>query len=150
MKSISILFSLLFFTLACSNSTKNEVNTENNLDSNPIVRKWKLQKLQKISKKNEVNLQSQPTEVILSIMDGGYFVIYDTFVDPKFNFKGFNRIEERSKGQWVFDNKNLTLHHHSNDTSYTEELEVTLLNKNTLSTKSIGKKNKIFKTYKSY
>lgn len=147
-----VLFILIcLFSIASCDNANNKLEVENELDSNPIIKKWKLHIHQRKDEKNqEINLKEQPTEVILSIMDGGYFVLYDTFVNPKFNFKGFNRIQERSKGQWEFENKILTLHHHSDDTTYTEKLHVTVLNKNTLATKSKNKKVVIFKTYESY
>lgn len=151
MKFFLLLLILSTLAFACNNTVDDKQNTENELDENPLVKKWKLQVHQKQAQTNkEMNLKAQPTEVILSIMDGGYFMIYDTFVDPKFNFKGFNRIQERSKGQWELDGKKLTLHHQDEDTSYIEELEITTLNLNTLATKSKNKKSVIFKTYKSY
>lgn len=119
---------------------------------NPIVGKWKLQSMQnKQAESDKINLSEQPTQVILSILDGGYFVLYDTFTDPRFNQKGFSRISEISKGQWEFiDNKKLVLHHNNEDTTLIEELEITLLNKNTLVTKGKNKKSSIYKTYQGY
>lgn len=147
---LSIL--LLFISMSCSEVSETENSSEVGYDENPILGKWKLQVHQKNEKSNsKMNLKQQPTEVILSIMDGGYFVMYDTFVDPRFRQKGFNRISERSKGQWeLIDNKMLILHHNYEDTSYNEELIITTLNKNTLATKSKDKKAIIFKTYQGY
>jgi len=151
MKFFLILFTLSLVFTACNTSSDNNQNVEDEINDNPILNKWKLQSHQKeeqISKK--MDLKAQPTEVILSIMDGGYFIIYDTFIDPKFNFKGFNRIQERSKGQWELIDNKLTLHHQHDDTSYLEVLEITTLNLNTLATKSKDKKIVIRKVYKSY
>ena len=155
------IFILLIFASAiimsslnsCSGNKKElEIVDEEEENDNPIVGKWKLHGLQnKELKDPEVNLKNQPTEVILSLMEGGYFVIYDTFIDPRFSQKGFNRISETSKGQWEFiDNKKLILHHNSDDSTRIEEMDVTMLNKNTLVTKGKNKKSNIYKTYEGY
>jgi hypothetical protein len=149
----SIPFILILFILfSCSNNEQNKEQIIEETNENPIVGKWKLNTHKNKSSDNkEIDLKSQPTEVILSLMDGGYFVVYDTFIDPRFNQKGFNRISERSKGQWEFiDNKKLILHHNFDDTTRVEEMEVTLLNKNTLVTKGKDKKSNIYKTYEGY
>ncbi len=149
----SIPFILIFFILfSCSNNEQKNKQIAEEINDNPIVGKWKLNTHKNKSTENkEIDLKTQPTEVILSLMDGGYFVVYDTFIDPRFNQKGFNRISERSKGQWEFiDNKKLILHHNFDDTTRVEEMEVTLLNKNTLVTKGKDKKSNIYKTYEGY
>lgn len=153
MKYFFLLLSLNLLLFSCSETTKPTENVEiEEENENPIVGKWKLNIHQKKeNQNNEIDLKHQPTEVILSIMDGGYFVIYDTFVDPKFNQKGFNRISERSKGQWeLIDDKKLILHHNSDDTTRIEELLVTKLTKHTLVTQGKDKKANIYKTYEGY
>lgn len=153
MKYLILLIIFGVIVSSCSeNKPKTETNETEELNDNPIVGKWKLQISQKKeSSDNEIDLKNQPTDVILSLMEGGYFVIYDTFVDPRFNQKGFNRISERSKGQWEFiDDKKLILHHNFDDSTKVEELIVTMLNKNTLVTKSENKKANIYKTYEGY
>jgi hypothetical protein len=151
MKNSFFYMLMLLFFVSCADPAINNKEQED-ISENPIVGKWKLNTHKKAeSDKKEVDLKSQPTEVILSIMDGGYFVIYDTFVDPRFSQKGFNRISERSKGQWEFiDEKKLILHHNFEDSTRTEEMDVTLLNKNTLVTKGKDKKSNIYKTYQGY
>ncbi|MES2589256.1 MAG: hypothetical protein V4622_09755 [Bacteroidota bacterium] len=158
MKNIFLFLFLtttLFSSVLISCSSNEKENDESKVEEendNPIVGKWKLHNLQKKEGTNsEMDLKNQPTEVILSLMDGGYFLIYDTFVDPRFDQKGFNRISETSKGQWEFiDNKKLILHHNSDDSTVIEELDVTMLNKNTLVTKGKDKKSSIYKTYEGY
>ena len=157
MKNIFLLLILTTLVISsslisCSASKSDEDVTQEDENENPIVGKWKLNGLKnKDLKDQDVNLKNQPTEVILSLMEGGYFVIYDTFIDPRFSQKGFNRISETSKGQWEFiDNKKLILHHNSDDTTRIEEMDVTLLNKNTLVTKGKNKKSNIYKTYEGY
>lgn len=146
------------FLYSCNSNQEQNRNDEKNqeiedsYDENPIIGKWKLQIHQKSdSSKTEINLKEQPTELVLSIMEGGYFVVYDTFIDPKFSQKGFNRIYERSKGQWELIDKNqLVLHHIVEDSNYIENLQITKLNKNTLVTKGKDKKSNIYKTYSGY
>lgn len=153
MKYLILLTLTAVVLFSCTEQNKPEAETENEeLNENPIVGRWKLQMHQKKESVNsEIDVKHQPTEVILSIMEGGYFVIYDTFTDPRFNQKGFNRISERSKGQWEFlDNKRLILHHNYDDSTRTEEMSVTMLNKNTLVTKGENKKSSIYKTYEGY
>lgn len=146
---ILITFGLLIYS--CKESIPSSSNENEEFNDNPIVGKWKLHSKESSNPSNKMDLKAQPTEIILSLMDGGYFVIYDTFVDPRFNQKGFNRISERSKGQWEFiDNKRLILHHNFDDSTRIEELFVTLLNKNTLVTRGENKKSTIYKTYEGY
>lgn len=150
MKYGILVLLLSIFLFSCNQNTqpkKIEEDTET-----PLIGKWKLQMHQKKESGNtEIDLKSQPTQVILSILDGGYFVLYDTFVDPRFNQKGFSRISERSKGQWEFtDGKKLVLRHNSSDSTIVEELIITVLNKNTLVTKGQDKKSTIYKTYQGY
>lgn len=144
-----LLITSSIFLFSCNQGAKKDVDDGK---ENSIIGKWKLQSLQnKQSNDSQINLNEQPTQVILSILDGGYFVLYDTFTDPRFNQKGFSRISEISKGQWEFiDNKKLILHHNSQDTTVVEELFVTMLNRNTLVTKGKDKKSSIYKTYQGY
>lgn len=149
MKSYLPLCILMLVTFSCANNEGKKVGYDDAKETS-IIGKWKLQKLQKKSGASK-RIKEQPTEVVLSIMDGGYFVIYDTFIDPKFSQKGFNRISEISKGQWEFiDNSKLVLHHNYEDSSRLETLIVTLLNNNTLITKGENKKANIYKTYEGY
>ena len=153
MKYLILLTLTTCILFSCAETPKPSADDESEeLSENPIVGKWKLQSHQKKEGNgSEIDVKNQPTVVILSIMEGGYFVIYDTFTDPRFNQKGFNRISERSKGQWEFvDNKRLILHHNYDDSTRTEEMSVTTLNKNTLVTKGGDKKSNIYKTYEGY
>ncbi|TNE53253.1 MAG: hypothetical protein EP338_12005 [Bacteroidetes bacterium] len=147
-----IILSLFVFVLGACGEEPNKKEPVDEQEETPIVGKWKLQThKKKDDKETEIDLKSQPTQVILSILDGGYFVLYDTFVDPKFNQKGFSRISERSKGQWEFrDGKKLVLRHNREDTTIVEELIITLLNKNTLVTQGKDNKATIYKTYQGY
>ncbi len=153
MKYLILLTLTTVILFSCAEAPKPPADTEDEeLNENPIVGRWKLQSHRKKEGGNsEIDIKNQPTEVILSIMEGGYFVIYDTFTDPRFDQKGFNRISERSKGQWEFlDNQRLILHHNFDDSTRIEEMNVTTLNKNTLVTKGKDKKSNIYKTYEGY
>jgi uncharacterized protein (TIGR03066 family) len=151
MKQAILMILVILTFIACSgkkDANEYDMQEEN---SNPIVGKWKLHLHQKRENNTKVDLKAQPTEVILNIMDGGYFIIYDTFIDPRFNQKGFNRISERSKGQWeLLDDKRLILHHNVDDSTRLEELTITKLNNRTLVTKGKDKKSSIYKTYEGY
>lgn len=146
------LLACIFMSCSQNNTAKQNGGNEDEFKENSIVGRWKLQAHQKREgAESQIDIKNQPTEVILSIMEGGYFVIYDTFTDPRFNQKGFNRISERTKGQWEFlDNKKLILHHNYDDSTRMEEMSVTMLNKNTLVTKGKDKKSNIYKTYEGY
>lgn len=151
MKQALFLILVGLSIVACSSKEELETTDSQEVNLNPIVGKWKLHLHQKRENNTKIDLKSQPTEVILNIMDGGYFIIYDTFIDPKFNQKGFNRISERSKGQWEYlDDKRLILHHNIDDSTRIEELTITKLNNQTLVTKGKDKKSSIYKTYEGY
>jgi hypothetical protein len=147
--STLILFGLFAHFSSCSSPAGTEKPEKQEAPS--IVRKWKLQSHENKSfAGDKLDLSSQPTDIILSLRQEGYFVIYDTFTDPRFKTPGLNRIQQRSKGQWKQEGDKLILHHTNGDSSYTEELYVTELNKNTLVTKGKDKKSLIYKTYGGY
>jgi len=150
MKIFSILVLCGFFMqLAGCGSAEPEKEVSEEIPS--IVRKWKLQTHEnKSAGGDKLDLASQPTNIILSVRPEGYFVIYDTFTDPRFKTAGLNRIQQRSKGQWKQEGDKLTLHHTLGDSSYSEELYITRLNKNTLVTKGKDEKSLIYKTYGGY
>jgi hypothetical protein len=151
MKAIytTLLFSALLLTTSCTENTP-EKATNGVLSEDPkvIVGRWKLTK-QERSKSAEkgVPYADQPTSIILHIQDNGYFTIYDTFIDPKWKSKGLPLIQRRSKGQWKLDGKQLVLMHLSDDTSYTEQVEITTINSDELITRGQNQKSNVYKTY---
>jgi len=115
---------------------------------NPIVGRWKLEKEeQKATREKGVEYADQPTFVILNVQKNGYFILYDTFIDPAWKKKGLPLISERSKGQWEMKGKELSLHHNSDDTSFTEIVQVTEIGNKTLVTKGRDAKSNVYKTY---
>lgn len=149
---------LLFFILLCCIVSCSDIqqgledtNIEEKEESQ-ILGKWKLVSLEKRAfEKEEISLNNESVDQILEIKSGGYFIIYDTFVDPNVNLKGLDRKSERNSGQWEFlSKKKLILHYNIGDEQKSEEFDVTLLNKNTLVTKSKNKEPHIYKTYEGY
>lgn len=151
MKTIhtALLIGVLAFTTACSETTTETKAGETPAElSETIIGRWKLTKEERMKTREKgVEYSNQPTNVVLHIQKNGYFIIYDTFIDPKWKLKGLPLIQQRSKGQWQVDEKQLVLTHLSDDTTYTEELEVTSLDDNQLVTKGKDKKSNVYKTY---
>lgn len=116
------------------NETNVEEGTDSSEDEHLIARKWILSD----------NLTSDsPTMVIMSLEKNGYFIIYDTIIDPKFTAAGINKIQPISKGQWKFENNKLNLNHLLPESSKPEIFEVTTLSPTKLITK--GSNNKTHK-----
>lgn len=129
---------------ACSESTEKTTKET----AQPLEGKWKLQKEERTSTREKgVPYADQPTYVILHIQKGGYFLIYDTFIDPSWKNKGLPMINERSHGQWKIEGKTLTLNHLKNDTSYMEKLQISQLDDQTLITQGSDRKSNVYKTY---
>ena len=151
MKTIhtALLIGVLAFTAACSGSaTENKAGGTPAELSESIVGRWKLTKEERMKTREKgVEYANQPTNVVLHIQKNGYFIIYDTFIDPKWKHKGLPLIQQRSKGQWQVKDKQLMLTHLSDDTTYTEELEVTTLDNTQLITKGKDRKSNVYKTY---
>ncbi len=132
----------------CSESTGTTEKTTTESNSTSLVGRWKLQKEERNSTREKgVAYSDQPTYVILHIQKGGYFLIYDTFIDPSWKKKGLPMINERSHGQWELDGKTLTLNHLKNDTSYVEKLQISQLDEQTLITEGSDRKSNVYKTY---
>lgn len=138
---IAPLFSALTLSIvlfSCSQSGK----------ENSIAGRWRLEKEEKRpSDDKAVEYANQPTYVILKLDSNGYFLLYDTFIDPSWKSKGLPLIAERSQGQWKLEGKTLKLNHETDDTTYTEMLTVSEVNETTLVTKGQDHKSNVFKTY---
>lgn len=135
---------------SCGSGTQpeNEPVKEGNSMEETLQGRWKLTKEEhKMTREKGVQYSKQPTNVILHIQKNGYFIIYDTFIDPKWKEKGLPLIERRSKGQWQLTDKTLTLNYIEDDTSYAEKLEITKLSDTELVTHGSDKKANIYKTY---
>lgn len=140
---------LISFGIALLLSACNETSSKTATDkTTEISGRWKLAKAEQTSKSEKgVEYNNQPTNVVLHLQQNGYFIIYDTFVDPSWKEKGLPLIEQRSKGQWKYDGKTLTLMHTSGDTSYTETLKIKELSASSLITQGSDNKSAIYKTY---
>jgi hypothetical protein len=113
-----------------------------------IVGRWKLTKEERFkSDEKGVEYANQPTNVILHLQNSGYFIIYDTFIDPEWKSKGLPLIQRRSKGQWKLAGKELRLTHLSDDSSYVERVEITSLDDDQLVTLGQDRKSNVYKTY---
>lgn len=151
MKSIYtlILLSGILLATSCTQS-KPDAPAADTLTQNPqaILGRWKLTKEEHIKTREKgVEYANQPTNIILHIQKNGYFIIYDTFIDPKWKLKGLPLIERRSKGQWELKGKQLTMTYLDDDTSYTETVEITSVNNVELITRGKDKKSNVYRTY---
>ncbi len=134
------IFSLLVASCGDNSTPKN--------DESSIQRKWTLQKTEDRSEKYQSEeFKNQPIEIILSLEENGYFVIYDTFLDPKFDGAGINKIQERSKGQWDYKDDVLTLNHMNVDNPRKEVLKVKTPSKDELVLQGADSKANIYTTY---
>jgi len=144
-----LMLSALLFITACSSQTKEAPDTDSPIEnSTEILGRWKLTKEERIqSSEAGVQYSNQPTNIVLHLQKNGYFIIYDTFIDPSWKTKGLPLILQRSKGQWELNGKQLSLTHLSDDSTYSEILEVTSVNDHELVTRGKNKKSNIYKTY---
>ncbi|ASS48720.1 MAG: hypothetical protein A3D31_06775 [Candidatus Fluviicola riflensis] len=149
LKSItSILFALLLVASCSTESTDKPVGEQVTSAKESIIGRWKLTKEeQKTTREKGVEYSTQPTNIVLHIQKNGYFIIYDTFIDPEWKEKGLPLIQRRSKGQWKLNDKQLLLTHLMDDSSYTEDLEITSITSTELITKGKDRKANIYKTY---
>lgn len=144
----SILFVLLLTASCTSESTDKPAEEQVASKKDDILGRWKLTKEeQKTTREKGVEYANQPTNIVLHIQKNGYFIIYDTFIDPSWKEKGLPLIQRRSKGQWALEGKQLSLTHLMDDSSYTEELEITSITSTELITKGKDRKANIYKTY---
>ncbi len=135
---------LLFFTSCSTDVQKVENAPEQSKLS--ITGRWVLIKSED-SDSRKTNLQNQPSDVILNIRKNGFFIVYDTFVDPKWRKKGLPLIQERTSGQWELKDSLLTMIHDDKDTSFREKLKVVRCNGTELVTERSNKKTTVYRTY---
>lgn len=140
---------LLFSIPSCGDDIPEKtVNKEAGETTISITGRWKLTRSQNTSASNDqVEYADQPTDVILHLQKNGYFIVYDTFTSPSWKQKGLPLIQQRSRGQWTLEGKQLQLNYFSDDSNFTEELEVTKLSQNELVTRGKDKKSNVYKTY---
>jgi len=145
--SISNLLTVFIILLltSCSTGTK---KGENALEETKIsvTGRWVLIKSEG-SDSRKTNHQHQPSDVVLNFKKNGFFIIYDTLVDPKWRKKGLPLIEKRTSGQWKLEDSLLTMIHDDKDTSFTEEFKIVRCDGKELITERSNKKTTIYRTY---
>jgi hypothetical protein len=120
MKRFWILGSLAmsFLMMACTSTETSEEKTAS------ISGRWKLSgEEQTPNKEKAIDLEKQPTVVVMHLQQNGYFIIYDSFVDPDWQKKGLPKIQQRSKGQWIYENSELTLNN-TGDSAFSKVFKV--------------------------
>ena len=71
---------------------------------------------------------------VLSLEKAGYFLVYDTIIDPRFVAAGISKIQPISKGQWRIDENKLILNHLLPNISHKEIFKIELLDRDILIT----------------
>lgn len=129
--SIAIIFKLGFFVSililgSCTSAPEQGENSvkENTIKEESIAKRWTLS--------DKTVEKEQAMEIILSMENNGYFMVYDTITDKNFIEAGINKIQPVSKGQWKVKENKLVLNHIGNDSSHVEEFSIKSLNANTL------------------
>ena len=144
--TVSLLsFYLLLLLASCSTESK-EVEKAAEQEKMSVTGRWVLIKSED-SGSRKTNHQNQPSDVILNMRKNGFFIVYDTFVDPKWRKKGLPLIQERTSGQWKLEDSLLTMIHEDKDTSYSEDFKVIRCDGNELVTERSNKKTIVYRTY---
>lgn len=138
------LFILLLFA-SCSTDTKKVENTPEQKKIS-ITGRWVLIKSED-SDFRKTDHQNQPSDVVLNIRQNGFFIVYDTLVDPKWRKKGLPLIQERTSGQWQLEDSLLTMTHLNKDTSFTEDFKIIRCDGTELVTERSNKKKTVYRTY---
>ena len=84
--------------------------------------------------------EDTPTMIIMSLEKNGYFIIYDTIIDPKFAEAGITKIQPISKGQWRYENNELRLMHLLPESNNPEVFKVKELSSTKLITEGLNSK----------
>lgn len=142
--SLLSIFTMLLLA-SCSTEPK-EVEKEAEKDKMSVTGRWVLIKSED-SGSRKTDHQNQPSDVILNMRKNGFFIVYDTFVDPKWRKKGLPLIQERTSGQWKLEDSILTMVHEDKDTSYSENFKVVRCDGKELVTERSNKKTTIYRTY---
>lgn len=138
------IFILLLFA-SCSTDTQKVENTPVQKKIS-IVGRWVLIKSED-SDSRKTDHQNQPSDVVLNIRKNGFFIVYDTLVDPKWRKKGLPLIEKRTSGQWKLEDSLLTMIHQDKDTAFTEDFKVVRCDGVELVTERSNKKTTVYRTY---
>lgn len=129
---------------SCSTETSTETE-----ETKTIVGRWTLISEEKApSNKSAAYDSEEQSMVVLHLQKNGYFMEYDTILEPEWKKKGLHQIERRSKGQYTYQGNTLTLNHSTNDTAYSEVMTVNKLAENELTLVFKNNSATITKTYK--
>ncbi|WP_294672163.1 hypothetical protein [uncultured Fluviicola sp.] len=142
--NLLLFFTLLLFVSCSTNTEKVETKTEQKKMS--IIGRWVLIKSED-SGFRKTDHQNQPSDVVLNIQKNGFFIVYDTLVDPKWRKKGLPLIQERTSGQWKLEDSLLTMIHDDKDTSFTEDFKIVRCDGDELVTERSNKKTTVYRTY---
>lgn len=141
------IYALLLSSLgmyACSSTPSTEKE-----ETAPIVGRWKLTSEEKAPSNKSASYSSKEhSMVVLQLQKNGYFMEYDTILDPEWKKKGLHQIERRSKGQYTYEGNTLTLNHSSSDTAFTEVMTVNKLTDTDLTLVFKSKNATVTKIYK--
>ncbi len=145
--STSNLLSLFMLLLlaSCSTGTKEVENVPAEKEIS-VTGRWVLIKSED-SDSRKTDHQHQPSDVVLNFKKNGFFIIYDTLVDPKWRKKGLPLIEKRTSGQWKLEDSLLTMIHDDKDTSFSEEFKIVRCDGKELITERSNKKTTVYRTY---
>lgn len=145
--SISNLLTVAIILLltSCSTGTKEGENVPEETTIS-VTGRWVLIKSED-SGSRKTDHQHQPSDVVLNFKKNGFFIIYDTLVDPKWRKKGLPLIEKRTSGQWKLEDSLLTMIHDDKDTSFSEEFKIIRCDGKELITERSNKKTTIYRTY---
>lgn len=148
MKQSAVNFLFIFILLlsaSCSTDNQELGNTEEQKKLS-ITGRWVLIQSEETGSQ-KTNHQNQPSDVILNLQKNGFFIVYDTFVDPKWRKKGLPLIQERTSGQWKLEDSTLIMTHQDQDTSYMEQFKIKACDGKELITERSNKKTTVYKTY---
>ncbi|MDF3026246.1 MAG: hypothetical protein K0S23_553 [Fluviicola sp.] len=138
-------FFILLLFASCSAETK-EVKNATKQGEISITGRWILIKSEDAGMR-KTDHQNQPSDVVLNFKKNGFFIIYDTLVDPAWRKKGLPLIQRRTSGQWKLKGNVLTMVHDEKDTSYSETFKIIRCNGKELVTERSNKKTMIYRTY---
>ena len=148
--SVFLFITAIFVVLSCSTpdtsgDKKADDNTVNQLLKSKIVGKWELTKTADLNRAEKAH--NGLSVIVMNIQQNGFFIIYDTFIDPEWKKKGLPLIEQRAFGQWNLKNNKLTLTYGEDQNSKVEALIITKLTENELVTHNNNSKATVYKTY---
>ncbi|MEY3236426.1 MAG: hypothetical protein RI883_527 [Bacteroidota bacterium] len=143
-RSMKFIFTALLLLIVTSLQScgEKETSDEAGKTDNSIVSingDWTLHKEEKNGKK--LDFSGKPTAVTLTIKENGYFIFFDKITNEKISNSGVPKIQERYKGQYDLDGKELSLNHFVNDSLVSESYSIESLTATELILKSNTTKN---------